>query len=354
MQAPDGKQVHPGLEVDALPVGRHAGWIHLGEDGRGAPFLAPLVAIRGERPGPVVGITAAIHGNELNGIPAIHELFNTLPVEELCGTVVAVPVINLPGYLRNQRPFSDGTDLNRIMPGKPNAGAAPLYARRIVDRILPGMEFLMDLHTASFGRINSLYVRADLADPIAARMAYLQDPQIVVNSPGGDGTFRGAAADMGIHAITVEIGDPQRIQRGMVVTAARGMRNVLEELQMVPHDQFEPTPPIVCRRSFWLYTDRGGVLEVLPKLVDNVKEGEVVARVHDLFGELVCEYRAPQDGVVVGKSTNPVAESGARILHLGLLADPGLPRPSHLPGESLARLRAPATGESTAGESTAG
>lgn len=339
MYAPDGKKVHPRLDVEALPVGRHEAWIHLGEDGRGAPFLAPLIAVRGRAAGPVVGITAAIHGNELNGIPAIHELFGTLPLDELRGTVVAVPVINLPGYLRNQRAFSDGTDLNRIMPGRVDKGAAPLYAHRVVDRILPGLEFLMDLHTASFGRINSLYVRADMGDPMAARMAFLQDPQIVVDSPGGDGTFRGAAADMGIHAITVEIGDPQRIQRGMVVTAARGMRNVLEELQMVEHDQFEPTPPIVCRRSAWMYTDRGGVLEVLPKLVDSVREGEVVARLHDLFGALVCEYRAPHDGVVVGKSTNPVAESGARILHLGQLADPALPRPHHLPGESLHRLR---------------
>ena len=75
---------------------------------------------------------------------------------------------------------------------------------------------------------------------------------------------------------------------------------------------------MICSRSYWLYTNRGGLLTVLPNLVETVNKGDLVARQTDIFGEVIREYTAPEDGIVIGKNTNPIGETGARILHLGI------------------------------------
>jgi predicted deacylase len=287
--------------------------------GMGDMIRVPVVVLRGIEAGPILGITAAVHGNELNGMRIIHRLVPELDVSELRGTVVAVPVVNVPGYLMNRREFNDGQDLNRIFPGDESANSAQVYAARFVDRVVKKFEYLIDLHTASFGRVNSMYVRADMRNPIAARMATLQAAQIIVHNEGHDRTLRSAAADLGIHAITLEVGDPQRFQRKLIRHGITGLHNLLVDLKMIPEEPEPiPTEPVTCERSYWMHTDRGGVLVVFPDVAEWVDRGQLVARVTDMFGGVVAEYHAPERGIVVGKSTNPVNQAGSRILHLGI------------------------------------
>lgn len=308
------------LELEPLARGAcHRFWVKLAEDASGRSMSVPVMVARGQRPGPVLGVTAAIHGNELNGIPTIHHLFNNIDPAQLKGTIVAVPVINVPGYLAHSRTFVDGVDLNRIMPGRERGNVSEVYAHRFMERIAGMFQYLIDLHTASFGRVNSLYVRADMTKPVTARLARLISPQIIVHNTGRDGTLRSAADDLGIPAITVEVGDPQRFQRGLVRSSRLGIQAVLEYLDMFDHDK-EPLAEetIECRRSYWIYTDAGGALHVLPNVTDRIAKGQRIAVLTNMFGDVVREYVAPEDGVVVGKSTNPVAQTGARVLHLGI------------------------------------
>jgi len=291
-------------------------------DGLGQPVHLPLLVARGKRPGPVFGITAAVHGNELNGIPVIHRLFEQLDTKALRGTVVAVVAVNVPGVLLHQRQFNDGSDLNHVFPGREDGAVSEVFAYRLLDRIVRHFDSMLDLHTASFGRVNSLYVRADMTSQPTAALAYLLRPQIVVHNPPSDRTLRGAAAELGIPAITVEIGDPGRFQPNYVKTTLAGVRAVLGELHMLPKRVRSPGPdPVLCARSYWLYADHGGLMEVLPRVTDSLAQGQVVASLRDIFGEVVREYRAPEAGVVVGRSVNPVGQTGARILHLGVVAD---------------------------------
>ncbi|MCA9651468.1 MAG: succinylglutamate desuccinylase/aspartoacylase family protein [Myxococcales bacterium] len=297
--------------------------LSLTSDALGQAIQIPVLVARGKRPGPVVGITAAVHGNELNGIPVIHHLFAALEGKPLRGTVVGVVVANVPGLHAHQREFVDGTDLNHIFPGSQHGNVSQVYAHRLLHQLVARFDFLLDLHTASFGRINSLYVRADMSHPKTARMAILQKPQIILHNRASDGTLRGAAMEQGIPAITIEIADPHRFQPKYVRPTLVGVLSVLAELGLVRRRPPRPgPPPLLCERSYWMYTDRGGLLEVLPQLADRVEAGEVVARVRDAFGDLRTEYRAPESGVVIGKSTNPVGQTGARILHLGLESEP--------------------------------
>jgi hypothetical protein len=289
------------------------------ENATGNESLVPVIVVRAEEPGPVVGITAAIHGNELNGIPVIHRLLESLS-NLLRGTVIAIPIVNIPGYLQLQREFEDGQDLNRIMPGEPHGNAGRLYAYRFIDRIAHHFEYLLDLHTASAGRANSLYIRADMSRPITARLARIASPQIIVHNASGDGTMRGALEARGVHAITIEVGDPQQFQDGLVRAARLGIQEVLEHLEMLP-DLEDPDggTPIECRSSYWMYTDRGGIMECNVPLVQMVKAGDVVARLRNVWGDVVREYLAPEDAVIIGKSTNPTARAGSRIVHLGIV-----------------------------------
>jgi len=294
-------------------------WLHLIDNGIGEPVFLPIMVARGKHDGPVLGLTAAIHGNELNGIPVIQRLFRTIDVKKLHGTIVGVLVMNVPGLLSEKRRFNDGTDLNRIAPGKADGNVSEVYIYRIVERILKKMDYLIDLHTASFGRVNSWYIRADMNSEITACMAKLQNPDIILHNKPNDGTFRGAASSLGIPAITLELRDPHVFQLDVIEGALQGINNVIYHLNMLKGDIIVNSAPIVlCQRSYWMHTDEGGILQVIPQVCEEVKKGQLIAEVRGIFGKLVREYHAPEDGIVIGKSVDPINPTGTRIIHLGI------------------------------------
>lgn len=316
------------LDLQSLPPGMISKqWLSLTTDAFGNPVEIPVLISKGAEPGPTLGITAAIHGNELNGIAIIHQVFDNLDLRNLKGTVVAVPGLNPDGIFRNQREFSDGQDLNRLFPGKKNGNEAQQFVWAISEKLLPNFDLLLDLHTASFGRINSMYVRADTSDQLLFALAKLQQPDIIVHNAGtpsagatGDGqTLRAEAMSKGIPCITIELGDPQVWQEEMIGRCAESMKQTLAFLGMLPGSTALPQGhAIICKKSYWIYTDRGGLLEVPVALKQKVSKGQLIGILRHAWGEVTCTYHAPEDGVIIGKSTNPAGSSGARIVHLGV------------------------------------
>lgn len=310
------------LDLADYEPGLHRVFVELVGDGLGSGIRVPCLVLKGAEPGPVFGITCCLHGNEINGIPVVHELFAGLDAESTRGTVVAAVALNVPGVHQKQRAFSDGVDLNRIMPGNPKGNDSQVYASRILERIVYGFDTLLDLHTASEGRANSLYIRADLQNPWTAALAYLQRAEIIVHNPASDTTLRGAAMAHGIPAITVEIGNPQVFQSSYLQRGVAGIRAALGYCGLVERPEVDAVPsPVICRSSSWLYSDRGGLLQVYPRLRDLVEAGQRVASVRTAFGDVIRHYESPFEGVVVGRSVDPVGQTGARIVHLGTLAD---------------------------------
>ncbi len=314
---------HPVVEhvdIESFERGQlHCRWLHLVDDKLGHPIHLPLLVARGAEEGPVLGLTAALHGNELNGIPIIGRLFDELHPESLRGTVVAIPGVNVPGMLLEQREFNDGQDPNRIFPGRPNGSTSEVFVHRLLDRVIRPLDKLLDLHTASEGRVNSFYVRADMGEAATERMARLQNPRIILDNPPNDRTLRGAAESVGVDAITLELQDPGIFQNEVIREGLQGVRNVLIDLQMTDGELLCAVhPTTLVQRSYWMYTDIGGLLTVFPDVADTVREGERIAVVRDLFGEVLREYHAPESGIVIGKSVNPLNQTGSRILHLGV------------------------------------
>jgi predicted deacylase len=308
------------LNVESFPKGQISEtWLHIINNGIGEPIRIPIVIVRGKGDGPVLGLNAALHGNELNGIPVIQKLINDLNLEELNGTIVGILVANVPGLLLEQRNFNDGVDLNRISPGKSNGTQSELYIHRLFTRIVKKFDYLIDLHTASFGRVNTYYIRADMSDKMSSRMARLQNPEIILNHTPTGITLRGRAALNGIKTITIELKDPHLFQREVIIDSLEGVKNILYDLKMLPGKIISPTNDIIlCESSYWLYTDEGGILYVTPQLGQYLKKGDKIAVVKTIFGKTVKEYFCPEYGVVIGKSVNPINQSGSRILHLGV------------------------------------
>lgn len=313
------------LEIESLPTGEFTKlFIELVENGIGRPIQVPVVVARGKKDGPIFGLTAALHGNELNGIPVIHQLLSKINLKTLRGTIVCVIVANIPGLLAEQREFVDGQDLNHIMPGKPYGKLSQVYAYNLVDRITSHFDYLIDLHTASQGRVNSLYVRADLGEAMTAQMAYLLQPQIIVDNPASDYTLRGVAAEQGIPAITVEICDPATFQRDPIKRTLQGIRRILRHVDMISTKQQNLVihkPPVLCKKSYWILAERGGMMRVTHKVTDRVKKGDLICTQVNIFGDLMREYLCPEDGIVIGHCENPIGQTGARIMHLGVLMD---------------------------------
>lgn len=295
-------------------------WLKIISDGFSNPICIPVIVMRGEKDGPTLGVTAAVHGNELNGISVIQRLFNEVSADELSGTIVGVPVVNVPAFVRKRRRFNDGVDINHIMPGKEHGSISQVYTYRFIQRFVKHIDYLLDLHTASTGRINSYYIRADMDQAKVKRMAELQNADIIVHNPPSDGTLRGAADDMDIPAITLEVGNPSTFQNRLIRSGVEGVHNVLCDLGMID-DEITTTEnqTILCRKSVWLYTDAGGLLTIPVQLRQMLKKGELIAVLRNIFGEKVKEYFAPCDGIVIGKSVSPVNQTGGRILHLGIL-----------------------------------
>ena len=152
------------------------------------------------------------------------------------------------------------------------------------------------------------------------KMALLQNAQIIVHNPPSDGTLRGTADEMGIPAITLEVGNPNTFQKGYIRDGLTGIHNLLGYLKMTDDEVEEHDEETVhCKNSYWIYTDTGGILTVHPKVTEIVKKDEVIATLRNIFGDVIREYLAPEDGIVIGKSVSPINQTGGRILHLGII-----------------------------------
>lgn len=305
-------------------------WLKLFDNGLSQPISIPVIIAKGDDSGPVLGLTAAIHGNELNGIKVIQEVLEQININELKGIIIAVPGLNQVSVTQDSRRFFDDEDLNRNFPGKEKGNRSQQYVWQINDKILSKIDYLIDMHTASFGRVNSLYVRADMDNEKMKQMALLQDADIILKNKGvpsaGDNisatrTMRAEAMLKGIPTITIEYGNPQVYQPEMTVRGVNGIKNVLNWLKMHDFETPESNQAVLCKKSYWIYLDQGGLLEVPVKLNQIVEKDEIIGQLRNPFGEIIKTYKSPERGIVIGKSSNPVNMSGGRIIHLGIIAD---------------------------------
>jgi len=277
----------------------------------------PVLVAHGKEPGPRLCLTAAVHGDELNGIEMVRRLMYELEPNELAGTVVGVPIVNLDGFRNGSRYLRDRRDLNRYFPGHKNGSAASRVAYSLFNNIVRQCDYLVDLHTGSQKRINQPQLRADLDKSDVVAFAKHFGGMTVLHSPPGEGMLRAAAVDEGVVAVTMEAGGPNRLEEEAVDYGVQALETLLENLDMRKASRFWGAPQPVFFESEWIRAGQGGILLSEVSLNDQVRKGEILGTVTDPISNTGSAIIAPYDGRVLGMAVNQVVHAGFAAYRIG-------------------------------------
>jgi predicted deacylase len=302
--------VMPGEEKDLL--------LQASESFSGGDVKMPVVVIHGTKKGPVLCLTAGIHGDELNGIEIVRDVLETNSPEGLAGTIVGVPILNLFGFWNQSRYLPDRRDLNRHFPGRPAGSTASRIAFKVWNDVITKCTHLIDFHTGSHHRSNLPQVRADLRKPVIEKFARAFHAEVTVHNPGQRGTLRFEAAQAGIPAILYEAGEPMRFQRREIRSGVIGVQNVMVALGMRGGQDIEPKTSSTFLETRWVRAQQGGIAEIYPSLGEVVEKGDVVGVVSDPLRRTKGTLIAPFSGRVIGKVLAPTVIPGIAVLHLGI------------------------------------
>lgn len=282
----------------------------------GSDVSIPVVVCRGHEPGPTVAVTAAVHGDEINGTGVIRGIIRDESYSILRGTLVLVPVVNLFGFERNSRYLPDRRDLNRSFPGSPNGSLAARLANAFFESVIRRCDFCIDLHTAAVRRTNFPNVRADLSRPEVLAFARAFGAELVVAGAGPEGSLRSEACQAGCVTIILEAGEVWKVEPAVVEYAMQGISNCLKTLGMIEGEPVRPAYRIEADATRWVRAAHGGFLEFHVAPGDTVEEGDPIATNTDLIGGELNVIRAPRDGVVLGMTTIPSVSPGDPVCNL--------------------------------------
>ena len=304
-----GRKIRPGTETDIR--------LKISETYFGDDVSIHLRVIRARKPGPAVFVTAAIHGDELNGVGVVHDLLCEESLKLKCGTLVLVPVCNVLGFEANERYLPDRRDLNRSFPGSPHGSLASRIAHTIFENVVRHCDYGIDLHTAAIQRTNYPNVRGKLSDPGVRRLAAAFGGELLISGEGPVGSFRREADTAGCPTICVEAGEPWKMEPAMVQFGVRGVRNALIDLGMMAGTRQAPPYQTRVTGNKWIRAKVGGILRFHVAPGQIVEAGQEIASNFTLLGEQRNVLTAPNDGIVLGMTTLPTVNPGEPICHLG-------------------------------------
>ncbi|TVQ29699.1 MAG: hypothetical protein EA356_16170 [Geminicoccaceae bacterium] len=321
----DGVPIVRRVDLDLVPpASEQRFWLKAGSTAAGQPYLVPVIVMRGAEDGPRLWLSAAVHGDELNGVRVVQRLFERLDPKTLRGTVIGLPVVNLPGVERHSRFFplaDDGgslVDLNRVWPGAEGGADA---ARRFAHDVWTGVaerqvDLAIDLHTQTRGAVFPLFVFADFRDPLAERLARALGADMIKDDRGISGSLETAFMAVGVPAVTLEIGGPKRFDHDLIERTLEGLEALMIEQTMLAGMAPIPPEPFIGREEATLRAVTGGFAEILVDLGEDVVAGQMVARQVDLFGDPIATYTAPVAGRVLSIATDPLREPGAMLVRI--------------------------------------
>jgi predicted deacylase len=304
-----GKDVPPGTR-------KRLTWTS-GMELEGLTAPVPIIVVNGSGPGPVLCLTAAVHGDELNGIEIVRRIMTNLDPQEIKGAVIGVPIVNLQGFYRGSRYLPDRRDLNRHFPGNPRGSAATRLAYSFFNEVITHCSALVDLHTGSLDRSNLAQLRADLQLPQVAKLSTGFGSTVVLHSVGEHGSLRRAATDAGIPAVTFEMGEPMRMQPEHVEHGVKAIETLLYSLGMSSQRRYWGDTESVYYSSKWVRVDHGGILFSEVALGERVSEGELLGTISDPMTEEQHRVYAPMSGRVLGMALNQMVLPGFAAYRLG-------------------------------------
>jgi hypothetical protein len=284
----------------------------------GVPVSTPVLAVNGALPGPKLCLTAAVHGDELNGVEMVRRVLHDVNPDKLSGAIIGVPIVNVQGFRRGSRYLPDRRDLNRYFPGNPTGSAAARIAHSFFTNVIAHCDALIDLHTGSFERSNLPQIRADLRNPDVVTLTQGLGGMVILHSTPAVGTLRHAATQAGIPAVTLEAGGPSVLELNEVKHGVSGIETLISTIGMQRKLRLWNDPEPVYYRSSWVRADSGGILLADVSLGSTVQEGDLLGTINDPMSNARSEVRSPYSGRIIGMARNQVVMPGFAAFHVGI------------------------------------
>ena len=302
--------VSPGQRVNVnLPVG----------DLYTATSLSmPMQVICGRSAGPTMFISAAIHGDELNGVEIVRRLLKRKIMRSIRGTLLAVPIVNVHGFLNQSRYLPDRRDLNRSFPGRASGSIAARLANTFLKEIVAKADYGIDLHTGAINRSNLPQIRANLDDEKTLELANSFAVPVIVNANIRDGSLRSCAAEWGIPILIYEAGEALRFDEISIRAGLRGILNTMRTIGMLPNSsgRSRAITPMIAQSTSWVRSPVSGIVSDKVRLGSAVSKGQCLATIGDPLGNHSEGATSPFDGIVIGMSNLPLTHEGDALFHI--------------------------------------
>jgi predicted deacylase len=278
----------------------------------------PVHVVHGRKPGPVLLVSAAVHGDEINGVEIIRRLLASKSVNRIKGTLIAIPVVNVYGFVSKSRYLPDRRDLNRSFPGSEKGSMAARLANVVMTEIIPHCTHIVDLHTGAVNRENLPQIRARLVDdPDLEKLARAFGAPVILNAELLEGSFRAAAHANGIGVLLFEAGEALRFDEVAIRSGVRGLLEVMTELGMRGKTRKQrKVEAMVANTSRWVRAGQSGILRSLVATGSRVEVDEVLAYISDPLGENNEQLISPVDGIIIGKTNLPLVFAGEAIFNI--------------------------------------
>ncbi len=278
----------------------------------------PVYIVRGKKVGPTIFISAAVHGDELNGIEIIRRLINLKKFKISAGTLIAVPMVNIYGVINQSRYMPDRRDLNRSFPGSAKGSLAARVANIFLNEIVSHCDYGIDLHTGAIHRSNLPQIRAHLEDDDTLALAKAFGAPVILNSGIIDSSLRDAAVESNTKVLLYEAGEALRFDEFSIRVGIKGIVNVLRHLKMMPkgRSRTKEITQFIANNSGWVRASSSGIVTHHYSLGDQVKKGEVLASIGSPYGEVLGEVIANKSGVIIGKQNIPLVQEGEAMYHI--------------------------------------
>lgn len=275
----------------------------------------PVRVIRAKEPGPVVLLTGGLHGDEINGIEIVRRLISNKLLKLECGSIVAIPLMNIYGFIQNVRGVPDGKDINRSFPGSKTGSLAKLVAHTIMKKIIPIIDVGIDFHTGGSSRANLPQIRAVLNIDQNLELAKAFAPPVILHSGLIDKSFRKAAYKQGKHILVYETGESLRFDSNGIQEGINGTLRLLKHLNMIKEAP-APHESEIFETSDWVRASFAGLYQSKLKLGDWVEKKSTIGFITDPFGNEKKLLKSRYEGRVIGINNCPVVHKGDAVLHI--------------------------------------
>ncbi|MDO6640686.1 succinylglutamate desuccinylase/aspartoacylase family protein [Shewanella sp. 5_MG-2023] len=289
-----------------------------------ADVSLPVHIIRAKKPGPTIFISAAVHGDELNGIEIIRRLIKQNKFKITSGTLIAVPMVNVYGVVNQSRYMPDRRDLNRCFPGSAKGSLAGRVAHIFLNEIVRHCDYGIDLHTGAIHRSNFPQIRADMDDEETKLLAEVFGVPVILNSNLVDGSLRESAVKNETKILLYEAGEALRFDEFSIRAGMKGILNVLQHLGMIRKSSSKAKKkraPFIANGSQWVRANASGIVHNIANLGEQITKGQVLAEIGSPYGEVIDSVIASRSGIIIGKQNIPLVQEGEAMFHIAYFSE---------------------------------